>query len=83
MRFSEYRKLRGLRLADVGEALGGLSVPHMSQLENGVVPFTLKLALLIEDWSDGAVRAVDLLREDDATLLGAAIARGVPQPAEG
>jgi transcriptional regulator with XRE-family HTH domain len=68
VRLAEYRKQRGLKQADVAAA-HGVSVAHVSQLENKVVRFTIRLALEVEDWSGGEVPADELLEPDDAKLL--------------
>lgn len=80
MDLREYRRLRGLKQSDVADAFG-VSVPHVSQLEGGVVPFTLRLALRIEAWSVGEILAVELLEPEDAALLTAAIVRALDRVA--
>jgi transcriptional regulator with XRE-family HTH domain len=87
MTFAEYRARRGVSLeaccTDLGLAPG--SKGHLSRMERGVLPFGFDLALRIESWSGGEVRAIDLLTAEDAQLLRAAIARAAqspPQPEE-
>lgn len=78
MTLTEYRDSRGLSLSECALALGlqSGSKGHLSRLENGLAPWPIKLALQVEAWSGGEVRAVDLVSPDDAALLSAAIARG-------
>ena len=81
MKLAEFRIRRGLSLEQCATQLGlkPTSKGHLSRLENGQLPFPIKLALQIEAWSAGEVRAVELLKDDDARLLGGAIDRA---PAE-
>jgi transcriptional regulator with XRE-family HTH domain len=83
MDLAEFRKARGLNQDQLAEALGLTSKAYISQLETGAVPVPMRLALQIEEWSGGAVRAVDLLSPDDARLLRAAMERApaIPAPA--
>jgi len=62
----------------VADALG-VSVPHVSQLETGAVPFTLRLALRLERWTEGVVSAVEVLPPEDAQLLTGAIKRATAE----
>lgn len=55
-----YRRKRGLSQAKVAAAIGLRSKGHVSDLERGRVPITLKLALRIQKWSDGEVKAAEL-----------------------
>lgn len=41
----------------------------ISQIETGAVKMPIKMALRIQAWSKGALRAVDLLSDEDAKLL--------------
>lgn len=77
MTLAEYRKSRGITLAQCAAELG-LSPGtkgHLSRLENGALDFPVRLALQVEEWSRGEVRAVDLLAPEDAALLRSAISR--------
>jgi transcriptional regulator with XRE-family HTH domain len=71
MRFGEYRRQRGLTLEQCCPLIGlGLkSKGHLSRLESGQIPWPLRLALRVEAWSGGEVRAADLVHEKDAALL--------------
>ena len=80
MDLAAFRKQRGLKQQDVADALG-VSVPHVSQLEKGVVPFTLRLALQLEQWTEGSVAAVEVLPPEDAQLLSQVISRASAPPA--
>lgn len=62
MKLSEYRESRGLTQPAMAEALGlsAKSKGLICQIEKGVKPASLKLALRIESWSDGKVPAASL-----------------------
>lgn len=82
MALEPYRRSRGLSQADVAEQLGLSSAGYVSRLERGSTPFPVRLALLVEAWSDGEVRAVDLLPPEDAQLLSQVISRASAPPAD-
>lgn len=71
----EYRKGRGLSQEQAATELGLKSKGYLSSIESGRFSCPLKLALQIEVWSGGEVRAADLVDEGDSALLRA-IARG-------
>jgi transcriptional regulator with XRE-family HTH domain len=73
MDLAAYRLEKGLSQSQVAAALGIASRGHICELEAGSRPFSIKLALKVERWSGGQVRAVDLLSPEDAQLLQAAI----------
>lgn len=58
MTLAEYRRLKGLTMQEVADALG-LSKTRISEIENHGIQ-SVVLALCIEQWSDGAIRPVDL-----------------------
>jgi transcriptional regulator with XRE-family HTH domain len=68
-----FRESRGLSQQDVADAIGLASKGHISTLETGASRVGLRTALRIETWSGGEVRAIDLLADEDAQLLRAAI----------
>ncbi|HEV2365184.1 MAG TPA: helix-turn-helix transcriptional regulator [Caulobacteraceae bacterium] len=76
MRLRAYRESLGLDLKAGAEAIGLKSKGTLSAIETGLWIPPIRLALRIEDWSGGAVRAVDLLAAEDAALLRGALARG-------
>lgn len=67
-----FRESHGLSLAKLALMLGLKSKGHLSDVENGRASPSIRVALQIEAWSGGAVRAVDLLAREDAALLEAA-----------
>ncbi len=69
------RKERGLTQQQFAAVLGVRSKVYVSQLENGVCPFTIELALKAERWVEGEIRAPDLLPLEQAELLQDAVAR--------
>lgn len=75
MGLAEYRERRGLTQEAAAAELGLASKGYFSSLESGRVSCPIKLALRIEAWSDGAVRAVDLLPPEDAQLLSQVVSR--------
>lgn len=75
MNLESFRKQRGLTQAQLAEALGIRSKSYISRLETGVGPEpSLRLALAIEKFTGGQVRAADLSSE--AAQLGARIGAG-------
>ena len=75
MDLKSFRESRGLSLEQLAIALGLNSKGYLSEIEGGRKLVPIRLALQIEAWSDGALRATWLLNEADAALLEAAIAR--------
>lgn len=75
MGLAEYRERRGLTQEAAAAELGLASKGYFSSLENRRVPWPIKLALQVEVWSGGAVRAVELLPPEEAELLARAIHR--------
>lgn len=71
---ASFRKRRRLNQGQLAEALR-LSKGYISQIENGTVPVPFRLALQIEQFTDGELLALDLLKGEDARLLGAALSR--------
>ena len=71
-----FRESKGLTLDNVASALGLASRGYMSALETGSADWPIKLALEVEVWSRGAVRATELVNASDALLLQAAIENG-------
>ena len=71
MDLREYRAERGVTLNDLSEILGlsADSPGHLSRLERGIDPWPIRTALKVELWSEGRVRAVDILSAEDAQLL--------------
>jgi transcriptional regulator with XRE-family HTH domain len=77
MDLESFRKSRGLSQAQLAIELGLVSKGYVSRLERGVTPYPVTLALRIEAWSGGAIRAFELIDEEHAAFLRASIARGV------
>lgn len=69
MSLGKYREARGLTLDAVGAAVGVRSKGYLSRLEGGREHASIRLALRIQDWSGGAVRAESLVSSEDAALL--------------
>jgi transcriptional regulator with XRE-family HTH domain len=69
MDLSAYRKLRGLSLEQVALELGLRSKGYFSRIESGAISTPLRLALQIEEWSNGQVPAAGLVSPEDAALL--------------
>jgi len=82
MSLLRYRKSRGLSQARASAELGLASTGYFSRLESGRAPMPLKLALRIEQWSDGQVPATELLHGEELELLQAALRRRRPPAAE-
>lgn len=77
MGLADYRKRRELSQEAAAAELGLSSKGYFSRLENGFARWPLALALRVEQWSAGEVRAVELLHPDDAALLRGAIERAI------
>ncbi|HWF01579.1 MAG TPA: helix-turn-helix transcriptional regulator [Caulobacteraceae bacterium] len=77
MDFKAYRERLGLSLGECAAQLGLKSKGHLSDMENGHKDFPIRLALQVERWSGGELRAVDLVSETDRDLLGASIDRAI------
>lgn len=76
MDLETFRKSRGLTQADLAKALGLRSKSYISRLETGAGPgASLRLALKIERFSGGLVKAADLCKE--AADLGASAGRNL------
>lgn len=69
MDLSSYRAHRDISLEQAATELGLSSKGYLSVLENRHAPMSFRLALRIERWSGGEVRAVELLQGEDAELL--------------
>lgn len=76
MDLETFRKSRGLTQAQLAEALGLRSKSYISRLETGAgPPASLRLALRIEQYSGGLVKAASLCPQEAHLLPGAAEAR--------
>ena len=64
-----YRKSKGMTQAQFASAMGLRSKGHWSRVERGLESCPLKLALRIENESDGIVGAVTLVTPEEAALL--------------
>ena len=71
MSLAAVRRARGLTQDQLAKELGLAGAGSISPIENGVVDPSLELALRIQVWSAGKVRATDL-RPDLADLIEAA-----------
>lgn len=62
MEFTKYRESRGLTQEECAVALGlsATSASWISEIESGKRPASLRLALKIEKWSGGKVKATSL-----------------------
>lgn len=70
MDLEAFRTSRGLTQEQLAKALGLRSKSYISRLETGLgPPASLRLALKIERFSEGLVRARDLVAPDEAELL--------------
>lgn len=65
-----FRKQRGLSQAQLAESVGLRSKAYISRLESGVQPCSIRLALQLEELSEGVVPAETLVTDDDSALLG-------------
>jgi transcriptional regulator with XRE-family HTH domain len=70
-----YRKSVSLSQAQFAEALGVCSKGYISRLERGRQAWPLKLALTLENLSEGQVSALTLVDAGDAALLKSFAAR--------
>lgn len=75
MGLQAYRQRLGLTQQQAAEALGLRSKGYYSRMENGFEPFSIRVALKVEAWTNGEVKAIALLDPEHAALLAAAIAR--------
>ena len=80
MSLAAYRKSVGKTQAELARDLGLRSKGYLSHIETGGEPCPLKLALRIEDLSDGQVPALSLVDAPDAELLRRFIARACGNP---
>jgi transcriptional regulator with XRE-family HTH domain len=80
MDLESFRLARRCTLEEAAAQLGLRSKGYLSSLEKGRVPWPIRLALEVEIWSGGEVRALELLAEKDAKLLRALIARASASP---
>ncbi len=71
MDLSDYRKIRGLSQSACAKELGLRSKAYISRIETGQQSVPMKLALKIERWSNGEVKASELLPAEEAALLPA------------
>lgn len=69
MSLADYRRSQGLTQAQFARAIGLRSKGYVSRLESGSEAFSLKVALKIEDHSDGKLPALSLVNDEDAALL--------------
>ena len=77
MDLASFRKTRRLSQLQCARALGLSSKGYFSRIENRKQPISLKLALKIQEWSEGEVTAAEILPPDRAALLASA----APAPA--
>lgn len=77
MSLAAVRRARGLTQDQLAKELGLAGAGSISPIENGVVDPSLELALRIQVWSAGKVRATDL-RPDLADLIEAACSSSPP-----
>lgn len=68
MELAAYRKSLGLTQEQVAAALGLRSKGSISMIEAGLRPASLRVALKIERWSAGKVRASDISAEAKSLL---------------
>lgn len=73
----ETRESRSLSQEQFAIELGLQSKGYVSRIETGEITPSLRLALRIERWSGGCVRAESLLSPDDADLLNRTAAPGL------
>lgn len=80
MKLAEYRKSRGLSQSAFAREVGLASKSYISEIETGAQPASVRLALIIQKLSGGAVPAEELVRPEDKHLLAEAAAedRGAP-----
>ncbi len=63
------REAEGLSQEQLGAAVGVKSKGYLSRIESGAEPAGIRLALRIERFFNGLVRAESLLAREDAELL--------------
>lgn len=68
MTISELRKELGLTLADFAPMLGLSSIGYICQITRGEIPPSIKVAIRLEQLSDGRIKAADL-NEDVALVV--------------
>ncbi len=76
MDLASFRKSRRISQRACAAALGFRGKSYISMLERGDRPMTVELALRIEKWSAGQVRASDILPPEKAALLPGAAPPG-------
>jgi transcriptional regulator with XRE-family HTH domain len=81
MDLKTYRERLGLTQQQVAQALALTGKSYISQLETGALEWPFRLALQVEEWSEGEVPALALLEDDDARLLQRAIDRAIARAA--
>lgn len=81
MDLESFRRQRRLSQRDVATALGLRSKGYVSDIERGRESCPIKLALQIDDWSNGEVSALSLVDPEDRALLRQFIARAATSPA--
>ncbi|PZR37204.1 MAG: hypothetical protein DI526_01420 [Caulobacter segnis] len=64
-----YRKSQRLTQTQLASAFGLRSKGHWSRIERGLEACPMKLALRIEDVSDGEILATSVVEPEDAQLL--------------
>ena len=69
MNLSDFRKQRGMSQTELARVVGVTNKGWISQIETGAASAPLKMALRIELWSGGEVRALDLVSSGGAALL--------------
>lgn len=69
MDLESFRRARGLSLEQLAPEIGLASKGYLSRIESGTARAPLRLALKVEVWSGGEVRAIELLDAGDAELL--------------
>lgn len=75
MDLATYRRSKGLTQAQFARVAGLRSKGYLSRIETGSDKCPLKLALRLEDLSDGKIRAIELVSDEDADLLRRFIVR--------
>lgn len=76
MDLATYRKSQGLTQEQLASLLGLRSKTSISMVESGLRPASLRLALRIEQWSNGEVRAHEVSAEAGALLDSGSPTRG-------
>jgi hypothetical protein len=80
-----FRKSRGATLEGVCAELGRPKSfkSQLSRVESGAIDCPFKLAFELEAWSEGQLRAVDLLGPERARVVQGAVARAITAPPSG